>query len=101
MAPTRDGLNRLLDDAQRADAAWTEERSERISLTAEKQYLDGEPGGLYVTLSAHAILCVDRAKNDPDYRAAFPIAPSEVMRPIASQGQPGAVAAQMSAQAIV
>ena len=96
MLPTRDGLNRLLDDAQRADAVWTEERNERISLTAEKQYLDGELGNLYVTLGTHALLCVGRDKNDPDYHAVFPEAPSEVMRPVASQGQSDAVAATLA-----
>ena len=96
MAPTRDGLNRLLEDAQRAEAVWIEERNERISLTAERQYLDGELNGLYVTLGVYALLCVDRDKDDPDYRAAFPEVPSDVIRPVATQGQSDAVAATLA-----
>lgn len=96
MASTRDTLNMLLDDARKAEASWIEERDERISLTAERQYLDGELGDLYVTLGAHALLCVGRDRDDPDYRAAFPEAPSEVVRPMATQGQSDAVAATLA-----
>lgn len=96
MLPTRDGLNRLLDDAHRAEAVWNEERDERISLTAEKQYLDGEVNGLYVSLGTYALLCVQRDRDDPDYRAAFPEIPSEVVRPVATQGQSDAIAATLA-----